>query len=207
MEAPTACRRTVSGAVALLCARFFSPFPHSTGPLSVSCPIFSLAGWSRRIHTGFHVSRATQDNAMLQDCSCTGLSPSAATRSGVFHSAPSCNVALLQPRACLDTHGLGYSPFARLYWGNHSYFLFLRVLRCFSSPRMPSAIDGVSCLQHDGLSHSEIRGSMAICASPRLIAAYHVLHRWQEPRHPPYALSHFLRHARPQKKDRLKRRI
>ncbi len=23
--------------------------------------IFSLAGWSRRIHTGFHVSRATQD--------------------------------------------------------------------------------------------------------------------------------------------------
>ena len=31
--------------------------------------------------------------------------------------------------------GLGYSPFDRLYWGNRSYFLFLRVLRCFSSPR------------------------------------------------------------------------
>ena len=28
-----------------------------------------------------------------------------------------------------------------------------------------------------GLSHSEIRGSMAICAYPRLIAACHVLHR------------------------------
>ena len=43
-----------------------------------------------------------------------------------------------------------------------------------------------------GLSHSEIRGSMAICALPRLIAAYHVLHRLHEPRHPPCALSYFL---------------
>ena len=28
--------------------------------------IFSLAGWSRRIHTGFHVSRATQDTPNFQ---------------------------------------------------------------------------------------------------------------------------------------------
>ena len=33
--------------------------------------------------------------------------------------------------------GLGWSPFARHYWGNHCCFLFLRVLRCFSSPRSP----------------------------------------------------------------------
>ena len=33
---------------------------------------------------------------------------------------------------------------------------------------------------------------MAICAYPRLIAAYHVLHRLNEPRHPPCALSYFL---------------
>ena len=39
-----------------------------------------------------------------------------------------------------------------------------------------------------GLSHSEIRGSMVICTLPRLIAAYHVLHRLHEPRHPPCAL-------------------
>ena len=30
--------------------------------------------------------------------------------------------------------GLGSSPFARRYSGNHCCFLFLRVLRCFSSP-------------------------------------------------------------------------
>jgi hypothetical protein len=34
-------------------------------------------------------------------------------------------------------HGLGSSPFARHYLGNHYCFLFLRVLRCFSSPGMP----------------------------------------------------------------------
>ena len=36
--------------------------------------------------------------------------------------------------------------------------------------------------------HSEISGSMAVCASPKLIAAYHVFHRLLVPRHSPYAL-------------------
>ena len=35
------------------------------------------------------------------------------------------------------TCGLGSSPVARHYWGNHCYFLFLQVLRCFSSLRLP----------------------------------------------------------------------
>ena len=39
-----------------------------------------------------------------------------------------------------------------------------------------------------GLSHSEILGSILVCKSPRLIAAYHVFLRLQEPRHPPCAL-------------------
>ena len=47
-------------------------------------------------------------------------------------------------------------------------------------------------LQDTGLSHSEIRGSKVICTSPRLFAAYHVLHRLREPRHPPCALIYFL---------------
>ena len=34
-------------------------------------------------------------------------------------------------------NGLGYSLFARRYYGNRICFLFLRVLRCFSSPRSP----------------------------------------------------------------------
>ena len=39
-----------------------------------------------------------------------------------------------------------------------------------------------------GFLHSEIRGSMDICSSPRLIAAYHVLRRLPVPRHSPCAL-------------------
>ena len=104
----------------------------------------------------------------------------------------SCDVAALQPPHGRNRAGLGSSPFARHYWGNHCYFLFLRVLRCFSSPRSPSALGGMTGLQPAGLSHSEIRGSKVICTSPRLVAAYHVLHRLQEPRHPPYALSYLL---------------
>ena len=41
----------------------------------------------------------------------------------------------------------------------------------------------------NGFPHSEISGSQAACASPKLIAACHVLHRLLAPRHPPYALS------------------
>jgi hypothetical protein len=40
-----------------------------------------------------------------------------------------------------------------------------------------------------GFPHSEIPGSKRVCRSPRLIAAYHVLHRLLTPRHPPSALS------------------
>ena len=40
-----------------------------------------------------------------------------------------------------------------------------------------------------GFPHSEIRGSMDICSSPRLFAAYHVFLRLSVPRHPPCALS------------------
>ena len=47
---------------------------------------------------------------------------------------------------------------------------------------------GMICLQHTGLPHSEISASKVICTYAELIAAYHVLHRLWEPRHPPYAL-------------------
>ena len=39
-----------------------------------------------------------------------------------------------------------------------------------------------------GFPHSDICGSMVICTSPQLFAAYYVLHRLSVPRHPPYAL-------------------
>ena len=39
-----------------------------------------------------------------------------------------------------------------------------------------------------GFPHSDISGSLLICSSPKLFAAYHVLHRLLMPRHSPCAL-------------------
>ena len=39
-----------------------------------------------------------------------------------------------------------------------------------------------------GFPHSDISGSLPICGSPKLFAAYHVFHRLSVPRHPPCAL-------------------
>ena len=96
--------------------------------------VFSLGGWCRRIQTGFRRSRPTQDTATNHLLTGTGLSPSMATLPKVFPFVKSFAIAVLQPQKCRNTFGLGYFPFARHYLGNHYYFLFLRLLRCFSSP-------------------------------------------------------------------------
>ena len=49
----------------------------------------------------------------------------------------------------------------------------------------------VTGLQPVGLPHSEMSGSKVVCTYPNLIAAYHVLLRLPEPRHPPFALAFF----------------
>ena len=91
------------------------------------------------------------------------------------------------------THGgLGSSHSARRYSGNRCFFLFLRLLRCFSSPGIPPwgyvftpwYIRYALC----GFPHSDTCGSLCICHSPQLFAAYHVFHRLSVPRHPPCAL-------------------
>ena len=88
--------------------------------------------------------------------------------------------------------GLAYSLFARHYSGNRILFLFLRILRCFTSPRVASLdyefTQGYPGITQDGLPHSEIHGSKRACRSPWLIATYYVLHRLLAPRHPPKAL-------------------
>ena len=92
----------------------------------------------------------------------------------------------------ITTLGLASFPFARRYLGNRCFFLFLRLLRCFSSAGFPLHdyvfIIQWLCMTTAGFPHSEICGSMDICSFPQLIAAYHVLHRHLMPRHSPCAL-------------------
>ena len=65
-----------------------------------------------------------------------------------------CNsTEVLQP---LHKVGLGYSQFARRYYGNRFFFLFLQVLRCFSSLGVaPNKLGDLMV----GFPHSEIYGS------------------------------------------------
>ena len=71
-------------------------------------------------------------------------------------------------------------------------FLFLRVLRCFTSPSSPlrSYLFTTRCpgIPQGGFPHSDICGSMPYHNSPQLFAVVHVLPRPLAPRHPPYAL-------------------
>ena len=93
------------------------------------------------------------------------------------------------------THGLACSAFARHYLRNHYCFLFLWVLRCFTSPR--SLQLPYTFRQRSPDMTPEIRGfpirrsqdQSSFTSSPGLIAGYNVLHRLLVPRHPPTALS------------------
>ena len=78
------------------------------------------------------MSRGTLDSALLRLVSSTGLSPSLA---GLSRTVPLQFEVINAVRTPECTHsGLGSFHFARRYFENRVFFLFLRLLRCFSSP-------------------------------------------------------------------------
>ena len=140
--------------------------------------VFSLAGWSPLFHAEFLVFRATQDTAWLRGASDTRLSLSVVQLSNCFSSP------LFMPIwQSYNPNEAGTS----LVWAlARSLATTCAIIRLFSLPQgtkmfqfpwFASSIMMMTCLQHAGLSHSEIRGSRVICTYPRLFAAYHVLHR------------------------------
>ena len=192
----------VSGSVSPFLSKCFSPFPHGTGPLSVSSEYLALPDGP---------------GGFAQNYSCSALLriPLCQPRLRVrgFHPLrphfPVCSTHLncatsrsYNPGDALPRHRFGLFPVRSPLLGeSFIYFLFLRVLRCFSSPRWLPRLAWMTVLQTAGLSHSEISGSMVICTCPELFAAYHVLHSLDEPRHPPCALSYFFRYPYLHKKD------
>ena len=71
---------------------------------------------------------------MIHKLACTGLSPSVITFSKVFHFIYFINVAVLLPRSCRNNNGLGFSPVARHYWGNHCLFSLPGGTKMFQFP-------------------------------------------------------------------------
>ena len=147
-DASTDCKHTVSGSLSL----------RSRGPFHLSLTVlfsigrqgvFSLRRWSSQIPTGFLVSRGTwgqttksrsfrvRDSHPLRSAfPCRSSTNCVFLLCGRFAALPpfaplhrSCNPCMVSRMS-----GLGSSAFARHYWRNHSCFLFLGVLRCFSSP-------------------------------------------------------------------------
>ena len=131
--APIACKHKVSGSISL----------PSRGPFHLSLTVlfaighwvvFRLGGWAPRLHTGLHVSGTTLVPPGSIGISLTGISPSVSCFSKTVQ------LSFLNPSWWSATpknksFGLASFPFARRYLGNRCFFLFLRVLRCFSSPR------------------------------------------------------------------------
>ena len=136
---PTACRHTVSGSVSLPCSGFFSPFPHGTGTLSVSQEYLALADGAAGFTQDFSgpaLLRILLGHRCLRVRGCHPIPPGFPAGSTLRR----CNHnTVLQPRPCRNMDGLGFSAFARHYLRNHSCFLLLRLLRCFSSARSPTA--------------------------------------------------------------------
>jgi hypothetical protein len=167
----------------------FSPFLHSTMHYR-SIRVFSLGGWSLRFPTGFPVSRGTLVSAGGYQVSPTRLSRSPDGFPKTIR-LPSClRIADPQPRnACTPV----WAPSRSLAATWEIEFSF------FSSAYLDVSVQRVSsvrlCIHRTvmqvyctGFPHSDIPGSKAMCASPELFAACHVLHRPLLPRHPPCAL-------------------
>ena len=77
------------------------------------------------------MSRGTLDPARSLPVSCTGLSPSVAGLPSPFHCRTGHLWQSVTPERTRS--GLGSFRFARRYSGNRCFFLFLTLLRCFSS--------------------------------------------------------------------------
>ena len=81
------------------------------------------------------MSRGTLDTVSVLLISLTGLSPSLAGLSRAILLSSKI-ISTVRTPECSHS-GLGSSAFARRYLRNHCCFLFLRLLRCFSSPGSP----------------------------------------------------------------------
>ena len=136
------------------------------------------------------MSRPTLDTAMSTRLSLTGLSPSLA-------GFPKTVLLNLLNQLCGPNPGMHASRFglfrfrSPLLTESHvvfssSGYLDVSVHRVpFHTLWIGVWMTGVCPA---GFPHSDISGSLDICSSPKLFAAYHVFHRLLVPRHPPYAL-------------------
>ena len=141
----------VSGTISLPSQGFFSPFPHGTGSLSVASEYLVLPDGPGGFKQG-STCPALLRSHWKEDCIFTYAAVTLYGRPfqtvRLTLSYPSFNQAILPfvtegpldycgpatPDFPCELSGLGCSEFARHYYRNHGCFLFLWVLRWFTSP-------------------------------------------------------------------------
>ena len=156
-----------------------------------SLEVFSLTGWSPLVQTRFLVSRPTLDPARRLGISDTRLSLSPAGLPSPFSYLTSATTQSEPRDARITVWALSISLAATLEIDKFSFSSsgYLDV----SVPRVPHVQLCIHCtlteVSSAGFPHSDISGSLDMCSSPKLFAAYHVFHRLLVPRHPPCALT------------------
>jgi hypothetical protein len=141
----------VSGTISLPSQGFFSPFPHGTGSLSVAREYLVLPDGPGGFKQGFSCPALLRSH-WKEDCIFTYAAVTLYGRPfqtvRLTLSYPLFNQAILPfiterpldycgpatPSSPFESPGLDSSAFARHYLRNHCCFLFLRVLRWFTSP-------------------------------------------------------------------------
>ena len=183
----------VSGSLSLPSSGCFSPFPHGTGSLSVSWEYLALPDGPGRFAQDYSCPALLRIPLRPVSLHVRGFHP-------LWPDFPDSSVhdqgttaRSYNPDSASPQVRFGLFPGRSPLLGESLLFSSPRGTKMFQFPRFasPAILLGIPP-KGGGLSHSEIRASKVICTYTRLIAAYHVLHRLREPRHPPCALAYFL---------------
>ena len=127
----------VSGTISLPSQGFFSPFPHGTGSLSVRRTYLALRDGPRSFSQGFScpaILRYQLRVRMIFAYVTITLYGLVFQRGSTNHRIGNSTVAgPTTPASPEGETGLGCCDFARHYFRNRGFFLFLQVLRWFTS--------------------------------------------------------------------------
>ena len=139
--------------------------------------VFSLTRWCWWIPTGRLRPRGTQDTAIRKIFMLTGLSPSLVQLSRSFCFKFSFMLQSYNPLTTVVARVWANPLSLATTYGITELFSLPPGTEMFQFSGFAFPLLGISRLHRDGLPHSETCGSLPICGSPQLIAAYHVLHR------------------------------
>ena len=156
----------ISGSVSLLCSRFFSPFPHGTGSLSVSREYLALRDGPRGFMQNFSCS------ALLR---CRLGYPSVFSyRPFTFYGGAFQHLLLTSGSAVVDGPTTPHDALLHLWFGllrvrspllaQSLLFSFPPGTEMFQFPGLASSSGGCREMNPGGLPHSEIRASQDICS-------------------------------------------